>query len=552
MPGLGSGPGRPPGSMPPSMPPSAPPTPDTTSTRELREGSILREVVFVPKRDAGGKIAEWRSSDPSRKLITLVVEDVDHHLTTLRQGLGHDVRLTFDSKPGKPMEGKFAATIIGISGSAPASPDAAAAATPEKKEKRTPNAIEFDAERQKVLVLESEVDYNPEGGRLVPDVKEFEHFTLDARTLKVLETLAIAVQMKESCLLEGDTATSKTSSIRYLAMATNNECVRINLDGQTDTSDLIGKFVPSDGQLEIAYEQALANPDMLSAESRAILHAAYQEKRGLTKFESQKIAGLENLKVAEWTWKHGLVTDAVITGKWLILDELNLGESQILERLNPVLETHPSLVLAENGGLKIGGRGADIPSHADFRIFATMNPASYEGRRKLSPALRDRWNKYAFVESPSKADYEAMFNLIVFGKQPDLAIDGQKYEGKQQDGLCPRLARLPQIREFLTRLAKFQFEIEDMAKKEVIGKSRKEKYVFTRRALISFLKNLEHRVVIDRASGSRLSVTEMPACLVEKVVREFFLDKMASADDRQQMQTKLNITGLQQVFGPRK
>lgn len=542
-----------PPSVPPSMPPSAPPSmpaiPDATKVQELREGSVLRDVVFVPKRDTSGKITEWRSSDPSRKLITLVVEDMEPHLRTLRQGLGHDVRITFDSKPGKPMEGKLAATIVGIAGSAPGSPDAAAA--PEKRENRTPNAIEFDAERQKVLVLESEVDYNPEGGRLVPAIQEFEHFTLDARSLKVLETLAIAVQMKESCLLEGDTATSKTSSIRYLAMATNNQCDRLNLDGQTDTSDLIGKFVPSDGQLEIQFEQVLKHPDRLKPESLAILEEARSEKRSLTKFECQKIAGLENLKVAEWAWKDGKVTEAMKKGHWLILDEINLAEPQILERLNSVLEMHPSLVLAENGGVKVG-TGGDFEVHPNFRIFATMNPASFEGRRKLSPAFRDRWNKYAYVESPSTADYEAMFNLIVFGKQPDLNVDGQRYEGKQQAGLCPRLARLPKIRELLTRLAKFQFEIEDMAKKEVIGKSRKEKYVFTRRALISFLKNLENRVVIDRSSGSRQTVTEMPAYIIEKVVREFFLDKMASEDDRKQMQTKLTITGLLQVFAPRK
>src|SRR5262249_51813739 len=155
-------------------------------------------------------------------------------------------------------------------------------------------------------------------------------------TLGVIEKVATAVELKQPCLLEGETATSKTSNIEYLAMITGNEVVRINLNGQTDTAELIGKFVPNDGRLQIQFEQALRNPELLSEQTREILAAANKAGRGLTLVESQKIAAAENMKVPEWAWQDGVIPAAMKKGQWVILDEINLAEPQILERLNSV------------------------------------------------------------------------------------------------------------------------------------------------------------------------------------------------------------------------
>src|SRR5262249_45468178 len=88
--------------------------------------------------------------------------------------------------------------------------------------------------------------------------------------------------------------------------------------------------------------------------------------------------------VSQWRWQDGPVVTALKRGWWVLLDEVNLAEPQILERLNSVLERDPMLVLTEHDHSAFGPGGQ--PIHPDFRLFATMNPAEYSGRSVLSPA----------------------------------------------------------------------------------------------------------------------------------------------------------------------
>jgi midasin len=162
-----------------------------------------------------------------------------------------------------------------------------------------------------------------------------------------LEKVAIAAHLGEPCLLEGETSTSKTTSIEYLAALTETPLVRMNLSGQTDTSELIGKFVPNDGQLQISFDELLRQVSSLSDASRAIVERAHTEGRGLSLLDASRVATAEGLGVPEWRWQNGVIPEAMQKGRWVILDELNLGEPQVLERLNPVIERHPSLTLTE-------------------------------------------------------------------------------------------------------------------------------------------------------------------------------------------------------------
>jgi midasin (ATPase involved in ribosome maturation) len=71
-------------------------------------------------------------------------------------------------------------------------------------------------------------------------------------------------------------------------------------------------------------------------------------------------------------------------GYWIILDELNLAPSDVLEALNRVLDDNRELFVPETQTL--------IKAHPSFRIFATQNPSgsSYGGRKSLSRAFRNR------------------------------------------------------------------------------------------------------------------------------------------------------------------
>jgi midasin (ATPase involved in ribosome maturation) len=134
-------------------------------------------------------------------------------------------------------------------------------------------------------------------------------------------------------LLEGPTSAGKTSMIKYLGERSGNKVVRINNHQHTDLDEYIGTYSPDEtGRL---------------------------------------------------VFKEGLMVEAMRKGYWLILDELNLAKSEILEALNRLLDDNRELYVPEINEV--------IIPHPDFRIFATQNPLDYGGRKELSIAFRSRF-----------------------------------------------------------------------------------------------------------------------------------------------------------------
>ena len=62
-------------------------------------------------------------------------------------------------------------------------------------------------------------------------------------------------------------------------------------------------------------------------------------------------------------FKEGALVQALTKGYWLILDELNLARSEILESLNRLLDDNKELFINETQTY--------IKPHPNFRIFAT-------------------------------------------------------------------------------------------------------------------------------------------------------------------------------------
>lgn len=78
---------------------------------------------------------------------------------------------------------------------------------------------------------------------------------------------------------------------------------------------------------------------------------------------------------------------------WVILDELNLAPSEVLEALNRLLDDNRELYLAEIN--------ETIKPHENFRLFATQNPAgAYGGRKPLSRAFRNRFVEIHMADIP--------------------------------------------------------------------------------------------------------------------------------------------------------
>lgn len=144
-------------------------------------------------------------------------------------------------------------------------------------------------------------------------------------------------------LLQGPTSAGKTSMVEYLAKISGNKCVRINNHEHTDLQEYLGSYVSTeDGTLR------------------------YQE---------------------------GVLVEALRNGYWIVLDELNLAPSDVLEALNRLLDDNRELFLPETQEV--------VRPHANFMLFATQNPAGlYGGRKVLSRAFRNRFLELHFDDIP--------------------------------------------------------------------------------------------------------------------------------------------------------
>ncbi len=103
------------------------------------------------------------------------------------------------------------------------------------------------------------------------------------------------------------------------------------------------------------------------------------------RFDRQRIASESGLA---FLFTEGALVDAIRTGKWVLLDEINLASSETLQRLCGLLDdSHGSITLTEKGDAEAVNR------HPDFRLFAAMNPATDAGKKDLPSSIRSRFTE---------------------------------------------------------------------------------------------------------------------------------------------------------------
>jgi len=149
-----------------------------------------------------------------------------------------------------------------------------------------------------------------------------------------LQTLARSMVMNSAILLEGPTSVGKTALVEHLALRSGHRFIRINNHQHTDVDEYIGSYVTNEsGKLE---------------------------------------------------FKEGILVEALRNGYFVVLDELNLAPSEVLEALNRLLDDNHELFIPETN--------ETVKPHPHFRLFATQNPTTgYSGRKELSKAFRNRF-----------------------------------------------------------------------------------------------------------------------------------------------------------------
>ena len=68
----------------------------------------------------------------------------------------------------------------------------------------------------------------------------------------------------------------------------------------------------------------------------------------------------------------GALTQAIETGQWVLLENANLCNPAVLDRLNSLLEPGGSLLLNEAGTTH--GQARLLHPHPEFCLFMTMDP----------------------------------------------------------------------------------------------------------------------------------------------------------------------------------
>ncbi|KAI9508874.1 midasin nuclear AAA ATPase [Russula earlei] len=145
-------------------------------------------------------------------------------------------------------------------------------------------------------------------------------------------------------LIEGPTSSGKTSAIEFLARRTGHRFVRINNHEHTDIQEYLGTYI------------------------------------------SDPVSG-------KLVFQDGLLVQALRRGDWMVLDELNLAPTDVLEALNRLLDDNRELFVPETQEV--------IKPHPHFILFATQNPPGlYAGRKVLSRAFRGRFLEVHFDDVP--------------------------------------------------------------------------------------------------------------------------------------------------------
>jgi len=130
----------------------------------------------------------------------------------------------------------------------------------------------------------------------------------------------------------------------------------------------------------------------------------------------QTIVGIEtksqNSKPV-FLFKDGLVTSAVKRGQLLIIEDFDLPNQAVVERLNSLLEPTPSFSITEDITMQSAGDGSlrqdgarptqNIPILPSFQVIATVHSDSPSAKLNLSPATRSRFTEI-HVQAYSRQD----------------------------------------------------------------------------------------------------------------------------------------------------
>ncbi|RNF03864.1 MDN1, midasin-like protein [Trypanosoma rangeli] len=279
-------------------------------------------------------------------------------------------------------------------------------------------------------------------------------FAATKHAMSLLERIAAAVDAQENVLLAGETGVGKTFIVQYLAGQLGQKLIVHNLNQQTDTSDFMGGWKPLDVGVAVrnAYHKfvelfshtfnASRNVRFLDALQAAVRKCSWvavvkQILKGFNTFklkntrqsfpedvlnewsllEKTAVELLETLEKAKTTFafhfEEGSLVKAWREGSWILLDEVNLATTEVLERISSVMGDVNTLFLTDKGNCE------PIARHKNFHVFANMNPPTDVGKKDLPPSLRSKFTEFYVNEPFDRYDISTIVNEYIGHLAPD-------------------------------------------------------------------------------------------------------------------------------------
>jgi len=204
---------------------------------------------------------------------------------------------------------------------------------------------------------------NTEGG-FVPERDKMESFFVnDAYSLELQQKVAIPLGLGQNLLIEGGTAIGKTTTIAKMCAELGYELHYVNLNGQTDVENLMGRYIPN--------------------------------IRRKTKIDP------------EYQFSDGSVTKGLRQEegkiKLILLDEVNATNPGTLKRLNEVLnavEQGGTVVLTEDAAEQIR------VSKETTKVVALMNPSG-QGYLGVNPLSKELINRFVYLKEANELPRES-------------------------------------------------------------------------------------------------------------------------------------------------
>lgn len=277
--------------------------------------------------------------------------------------------------------------------------------------------------------------------------------------LKFLESVAKCIQMQWMPLITGHSSSGKTSAVRFLAKLSGVALEEFSMNSGVDAVELLGGFEQEDiVRSQQGITSALSDlassllrqivEKSLTANAELVLHltklttnipnpsveafkecisvlgdvAKYVEDEEAfvtLRYISGLLAQFSDLvsrgEQGRFKWVDGSLIRAMEQGHWILIDNVNLCSTSVLDRLNSLLEKRGVLMVNERG--LVNGKVKVVNPHPNFRIFMTMDPTYGE----ISRAMRNRAVEIYLEEFDDAAQTMDTLLVLMNSQMPQLS-----------------------------------------------------------------------------------------------------------------------------------